>query len=88
MDGEVSEEDKAFLNQILPIKDWKDAYLVFVVDPIKWHENFNSEFLSEHKGEFIGTWLRILKNNFPEYVRAYLLETAMSYFIQCVFKKF
>lgn len=75
VDGEISEEDEAFLNEILPIEEWKSSYNVYIVDSIKWNENFDSDFLSEHNGEFIQVWLRMLLNNFPEYVKAYLLET-------------
>ncbi|MCC6095228.1 MAG: DUF6020 family protein [Eubacterium sp.] len=74
-DGEMDESDKAFLAHILPMEKWEADYHPFIVDPIKWDESFNGEFLAEHKKEFIQTWLHIMKNNFPGYCKAYILDT-------------
>ena len=75
VDGEIKEEDKEFLNHILPIEDWKDSYEIFLVDSIKWNENFDADFLAQNKLDFIKVWLNGLGNNFPQYIKAYLLQT-------------
>lgn len=74
-DGNITEEQKTFLNQILPLERWKENYQPCLADPIKWHPEFNKQFLSENKIQYIKVWLKMLPSNFGEYVKAYLMET-------------
>ncbi|EGP4872595.1 hypothetical protein Q1I10_000244 [Enterococcus faecium] len=74
MDGDLSKKDKAFMNQLLPIKDY-EAYSPSLADSIKWHKNFNNEFLNTHKKEFLSLWARNLPSNIKIYTDAYILET-------------
>ncbi|OTP25434.1 DUF6020 family protein [Enterococcus mundtii] len=73
-EGKLSKKDQEFLNQILPIEDYK-AYAPSLADPVKWHKNFNNEFLNAHKKEFLMLWARNLPSNLKIYIDAYILET-------------
>lgn len=75
VDGVLSEQDGEVINNILPISAWKDSYRFSQVDPIKFHKDFNTQWLNDNKGEFINTWISVLKDNFPVCVKAYLCHT-------------
>lgn len=75
MGGQITEEQKAVLDAILPIQEYNNLYSPFIVDPIKWSANFDNEYLEAHKAEFFKTWLGMMKNNLGEYVKQYLMGT-------------
>lgn len=74
-DGNISNDDKKFLNKIYDYKLYKKNYNPFIVDSIKWDDNFNREYLNNNSKLFIKTWFNILPNNFESYVKSYLLST-------------
>lgn len=74
-DGSVTAEEEKFLYTLLPEEEWKNSYAPCLVDKIKWNEQFDDEFLEENKGQFLETWFSLLIKNFPEYVKAYGMET-------------
>lgn len=73
--GVLSEQDREVIDSILPISEWKDSYRFSLVDPIKFHEDFNAKWLNDNKGKFINMWISVLKDNFPVCVKAYLCHT-------------
>ena len=75
MDGNINEEQKEFLQQILSIEKWKEKYTPLSVDPVKWDENFNKEVLKANQSKFLKVWLELLPGNFDNYVKAYLMDT-------------
>lgn len=75
VDGTISAQDREVINNILPISSWKDSYRFSLVDPIKFHKDFNTQWLNENKGKFVNTWISVLKDNFPVCVKAYLCHT-------------
>lgn len=74
-EGKITDEQKQFLNQILPLDKWSKNYQPCIVDSIKWDPEFNNEFLAENKGKFLTTWASMLPSNFTEYVKSYLMQT-------------
>ena len=72
MDGDFRQEDKEYLNRILPIEDWKASYTPEISDSLKFHENFNGFYLNDTASEFLKVWARGLIPNFSYYVKAYL----------------
>ncbi|MGM9902375.1 hypothetical protein A5844_001178 [Enterococcus sp. 10A9_DIV0425] len=74
MDGTMSEHDKEFMNQLLPLESY-EVYAPSLADPIKWHKQFNNEFLNKHKKEFLMLWARNLPSNIQIYTDAYILDT-------------
>lgn len=71
----ISNEDLEYLNKIMKLEDIKSNYTIYYVDTIKWHKDFNREYLDQTKGRFIKTWLNNLPNNFENYIKSYLLTT-------------
>lgn len=74
--GEITEEQKKFVEQLLDIDEIKKSYNPYTVDPIKFNDNFNNEFLDRNKMEFIKIWMEMLPHNLELYIKAYLYETA------------
>ena len=74
-DGDISQEEEQFLYALLPEEEWKNSYAPCLVDKIKWNGQFNDEFLEENKTRFLKVWMSLLVKNFPEYVKAYGMET-------------
>lgn len=72
----MTEEQKAFLDHILPLENWKNDYNPGSADPLKWnHEKFDTKFLNEHKKEFMVVWAQMLPHNLNIYVEAYMRQT-------------
>lgn len=75
-DGYMEKEQEEFVEQIMPLSIIKQKYNPATVDVLKWdHENFNTEFLNEHKAEFLKVWSELLIPNFDIYIKAYLQQT-------------
>lgn len=73
--GELSQEDKDFIEKILPLDKWSINYRLSFIDFTKMDEQFDNAFLREHKTEFFQTWLSIAVKNPGIYTRAYLFQT-------------
>lgn len=71
---ELSIEQKAYLYRLLPEEDWQ-LYTPCCVDSLKWHEDFDGDYLNETKKEFLRIWIELLPDNLDLYVKSYLLET-------------
>ena len=74
-DGKMTEEEKAFMDHLLPLEKYQDYYWPFLADPVKWAPEFDSEYLDSHKTEFFKVWLSMLTKNFDIYVKQYLMGT-------------
>ncbi len=74
-DGEMTEEQREFINQLMPLDKIKEKYLPSTADPIKWSGSFDRQFLDEHKMRFLITWAQMLPHNFSIYEKAYLQQT-------------
>lgn len=75
-DGVMTDEQAEYLDKLLPLETQKDVYWAFTADRIKFHADFDDEFLEANKGGFFSTWFGMLFPNFKEYVIAFLMETA------------
>ena len=73
--GEIGQEDQEFLDNLMPLEKYPEYYNPFLVDPIKWAPEFQTEYLNSHKEEFFSTWFSLLKSNFGIYVEQYLMGT-------------
>ena len=74
-DGNISEEEKKFVNNIMPIYKIKERYRPTGVDYIKYSRFFDRNFLDTHKVEFFKVYFKLLLKNKEAYTKAYLLET-------------
>lgn len=73
--GDLSEEDEAFLSNILPLDSWKALYTESTPNAIKFAPSFNDKFLEDNKQDFFGTWIRLGINNPGTYVKAWISQT-------------
>ena len=74
-EGEMSAEEEEFMDHLLPLEKYQDYYWPFLVDPIKWAPEFDTEYLDSHKKEFFHVWFSMLTKNFDVYVKQYLMGT-------------
>jgi hypothetical protein len=74
-EGEIGECEYAFLDELLPIKKYKELYMPQLVDPVKWDAEFDNNFLEGNSEKFILTWFNLLLKNPKIYVKAYLEMT-------------
>ena len=63
------------METLLPDAEYSICYRPCDVDLLKWHENFNSEYLDEHTDEFMSVYLSILKKNIGLCFEAWELVT-------------
>ena len=73
--GKISDEEKEFLNQIMPLEKYKENYSPGLVDHFKWSEDFNTEFFNEHQTEFVKIWISLLIKNPKLYFEAWELNS-------------
>lgn len=73
--GEIGQEEQEFLDNLMPLEKYPEYYNPFLVDPIKWAPEFQTEYLNSHKEKFFSTWFSLLKSNFGIYVEQYLMGT-------------
>jgi hypothetical protein len=71
-DGVMSEEDAAYMNQLLPLDEYAEVYAPTCVDNLKWNKNFSGEALSDG---FVGHWVSMLVKNSKIYIDAWVMET-------------
>ncbi|MFP7492552.1 DUF6020 family protein [Terribacillus saccharophilus] len=75
-DGELTDEQRDYLDSILPIEDW-DAYNPYLTDRIKFHDNFKDDVVVADMGKYISVWFEIVKQNPALVVEAYLKQTSL-----------
>ncbi|MFI3201036.1 MAG: DUF6020 family protein [Eubacteriales bacterium] len=74
-DGEMGEEEEAYLRKLLAFEKVKEVYSPGYTDPYKFHEDFDDAYLNETKEEFLQVWGGLLFDYFDLYVEAYLMQT-------------
>lgn len=72
LDGGMSESDRSYMNELLPLDRYKEVYLPSCIDSLKWNEGFNAERL---KDEFWTHWASMLSRNPSIYFEAWELQT-------------
>ena len=73
--GNLTAEQAAFINALLPLDTIRELYNPAFVDPIKWNADFGGGFLAANLPSFFRTWFEVMLNNFGIYLKAYLLQT-------------
>ena len=74
-DRELTAEQEQVLFQLLSETEWKESYTPAIADSIKFHNDFNEQYLEENLGDFLKVWIQLLPSNLDIYVEAYLMET-------------
>lgn len=72
----LTPEGYSQLTSIMPLARVREEYELGYTDPYKFSEYFDDGYFNEHKKEFMGIWLRLLPDFFPDYAVAYLAQTA------------
>lgn len=75
LSGNMSDRDREFMKKLLPLRKYKKAYRPCVVDLLKWDEDFNSDYLNTHSGEFYRTYISMGIKNPRCYFQAWELLT-------------
>lgn len=74
-DGNMSKEDREFMDNLLPLEKYAETYRPCVVDLLKWDEDFNEDFLKGRTKEFIRTYFSLMIKNPRLYIEAWELNT-------------
>ena len=72
LDGDMSKSDRAYLNTLLPIDEYKNLYRPCCTDLLKWNEHFNGEPLNT---DLWRHWSSMLVRNPRVYFEAWELQT-------------
>lgn len=70
--GDMSDSDREFLNELLPLENYKETYRPCCVDLLKWDPQFS--IAAMERGMY-GRWLSLLLKNPVAYVEAWELNT-------------
>ena len=73
---EFGAEDMEFLETLMPVEKVKEVYVPGYTDPYKFDEEFDDTFLNDNVPEFLKVWSHGLVQFLPEYIEAYLHQTA------------
>ncbi len=78
--GTMSDENREFMNKLLPLEKYKDAYAPCSVDKYKWYNDgsaaFNVNYLGTHKKEFFRNYFTMIANNPRLAFESWQLQTA------------
>ncbi len=75
-DGDMNEEQREFIDKVIPIEFIKEKYNPYSADSLKWKGSpIDNSFLNTHKTEFLIVWAQLMIPNFKIYVKAYLQST-------------
>lgn len=72
LDGDMTESDRSYMNELLPLDRYKEVYRPSFIDPLKWNEDFNAEHLEDG---FWTHWASMLSRNPSIYFEAWELQT-------------
>ena len=72
LDGDMTENDREYLNSIVPLDEYKTLYSPTCTDNLKWSASFNSAAL---ENGFFGHWLSLFAQNPRAYFEAWELQT-------------
>lgn len=72
LDGDMSESDRSYMNELLPLDRYKEVYRPSLIDPLKWNEDFNAEHLEDG---FWTHWASMLSRNPSIFFEAWELQT-------------
>ena len=75
-DGNITDDQKSYIDTIMPTEEWGKLYNKHTVDPIKFNKNFNGDVISSNKLVFIQNWLAIGVQNISVYLDAWVSETS------------
>lgn len=75
-DGVISDENREYLESIMPFDRVKEEYEPGYTDSYKFSQYFNKEIIDNEPGKLIKVWFDMLPKNFGRYVEVYLMQTS------------
>jgi len=75
--GEFTEEQRDYLDSILPLETWKENYNPYLTDKIKFAGEYDQNVIFDDFGYYLSTWASVVSNNFGLAVEAYLDQTSI-----------
>lgn len=72
LDGDMSDSDCAYMDELLPLEEYRSKYRPCCTDLLKWDANFNGAALDEG---FFSHWLSMLVRNPHAYFDAWVMQT-------------
>lgn len=72
LDGDMSEFDRSYMNELLPLDRYREVYHPSFIDPLKWNDDFNADHL---KDGFWAHWVSMFLRNPSMYFEAWELQT-------------
>lgn len=72
LDGDMSDSDKEYMEQLLPLEEYSNVYAPTCTDPLKWNGQFNSTAL---ESDFAKHWASMLVKNPVVYFESWELQT-------------
>jgi len=76
-DGVVTDAQREGISAILPWSFWKGAYSRTIVDPLKFHPQFDARVIGSAPGRYLTIWLGLCWQNPGLAFRAWLRQTAV-----------
>ncbi len=73
--GKMSEEERDFLQSVMPYENWYATYDPVVVDYIKFDPAFDRGYFNDNVGRFIKTYIGLCLKNPVKAIKAHLLTT-------------
>lgn len=85
-DGKIDDKNLNYLEKIYDYDSYKNNYNPFLIDTIKWDDNFNREYLNNNSKQFIEVWIKTLPHNLESYLKSYALSTYGNWSIDKFYK--
>ena len=70
--GSISEDDAAYMNEMLPLELYPEVYTPCCIDNLKWHQQFDTQAMTN---DFWKHWLSMLRSNPKLYLESWELQT-------------
>lgn len=77
-DGDITEEQMDYFDQVLPIELWLEKYDPYTVDPIKFSwEEYDRELITDDPARYAKHWSQLVMQNPGLSIEAFLDETSL-----------
>lgn len=82
-DGSINSESRSYLEQLVDFEEIKSVYDPYIVDPVKWADSFDEDFLKGSQLEFLQVWISLLPANMDSYIASFR-DITLGYWYPCV----
>lgn len=75
--GNLTDEQREYFNQILPIDLWKKKYSVFTVNHIKFADEYNPDVIFDDFPKYLKIWAQVVRQNPSLAMESFLKQTEL-----------